>query len=482
MLYDDLRAVCRSVVNNQITIAKSGNGPGKTWVCAAIAVWFFLTQDRPQVYCAAAPPEGNLRNLLWAEILANHQRRQALFDGHAIKDLMIKASPLSFLTGVTIPQSGTDAVRQARFSGKHAPSILFIFDEGDAIPDPVYDGAETCMSGGFARMLIPFNPRARMGAVYRMIRDRQGHVITLNALNHPNVVTGQDIIPGAVDRAKTVRRIAQWCRPLALDEKVDNRCFELPRYLEGAVPVDQQGQKLPPLAPGWYRIVVPQFSHVVLGEYPAQSDTQLISEEWIYAARSRWDQYVAVSGEQPPALVPCRAGLDVAEYGVDCAALCRRWGTYVARLSVWEGKVDPLECGDLAAVALAGVDVSAIYCDGTGVGAGTAPYLQRQNWPAVNVKVADASKEATELGEFRILRDELLWAVREWLRLDLAMLPPDEPLLEELLILTYEVKNGKIRVMSTDDIKEQLKRSPDRLMSLALTFVKTGFFDTVDLS
>jgi hypothetical protein len=50
------------------------------------------------------------------------------------------------------------------------------------------------------------------------------------------------------------------------------------------------------------------------------------------------------------------------------------------------------------------------------------------------------------------------------------MLPPDELLLEELQTPTYEVHNGKIRVMKKDTLRELLKRSTDRADALCLTF------------
>ena len=87
------------------------------------------------------------------------------------------------------------------------------------------------------------------------------------------------------------------------------------------------------------------------------------------------------------------------------------------------------------------------------------------------VKVASSPTEKTELGEFQILRDQLWWACREWLRTDPgAMLPPDEMMIEELQTPTYEVANGKIRVMKKETMRELLKRSPDRADSLCLTF------------
>jgi hypothetical protein len=56
------------------------------------------------------------------------------------------------------------------------------------------------------------------------------------------------------------------------------------------------------------------------------------------------------------------------------------------------------------------------------------------------------------------------------------MLPPDEMLIEELMILTYAhtKKHRKIKVMTKDAMKDRLKRSPDRLDSLALTFAPAG--------
>jgi len=62
------------------------------------------------------------------------------------------------------------------------------------------------------------------------------------------------------------------------------------------------------------------------------------------------------------------------------------------------------------------------------------------------------------------------------------MLPPDEMLVEELSTPTYEVVNGKIRVMKKDTMRELLKRSPDRADALCLTFKSGGLFENCDLS
>ena len=103
--------------------------------------------------------------------------------------------------------------------------------------------------------------------------------------------------------------------------------------------------------------------------------------------------------------------------------------------------------------------------------------MQRAGCSAIPIKVASSPTQSTELGEFQILRDQLWWACREWLRTDPgSMLPPDELLVEELATPTYEVVNGKVRVMKKDTMRELLKRSPDRADALCLTFAEGGFF------
>lgn len=477
---EDVKTLMESVRDNPITIAKSANATGKTHAAARIGIWWFKCFDGSQVYTAAAPPESNLKKLLWGEIGSIAECHQDLFRYDTVTNLHIARSAQSFITGVTIPLSGTETQREAKFSGKHNRHLLFEIDEGDAVPDEVYKGIESCMSGGHARLLIMFNPRHESGPVYRMERDGRANVVQLSALNHPNVAVGKDVFPGAVDRPTTVRRINEWSRPLAPGETPDSECFELPSFLEGVTAVSQAGKPYPPLPPGWRKIVDPAFSYMVLGRYPAQSSTQLISREWLSRARTRWDVYVAEHGERPPIGVAAVLGQDVAEFGTDANVACFRYGGFVEKLIPWQG-VDTVTTGDRAVSEYQARKVRRACVDATGLGAGVAPHMQRAGCIAIPVKVASSPTQRTEMGEFGLLRDQLWWACREWLRTDTgAMLPPDEMLLEELATPTYEVKRGKIKIMDKDTMKELLKRSPDRADALCLTFAPGGFFDGMD--
>jgi hypothetical protein len=477
---DDVKTMMESVRDNPVTIAKSANATGKTHGAARVAVWWYKAYLESQVYTAAAPPESNLKKLLWGEIGSIVQTHPKIFDTDRKTNLHVERGPRSFITGVTIPMSGTEAQREAKFSGKHAPHLLFILDEGDAIPDEVYQGIESCMSGGHARLLIMFNPRSELGKAYRMERDGRANVVHLSAFSHPNVVTGQDLIPGAVDRATTVRRINQWCRPIIKGEEIGPQCFELPDYLVGEIALSQSGKDYPPLQPGHYKVMEPAFSYMVLGRYPAQGTNQLISREWVEAARARWDAYVAEYGETPPPAWWAIMGQDVGEFGTDLNVSIFRYGGYVETPVFWSG-VDLTMTGERAAEEYKSRQVSRAFVDGTGVGAGVAPHMQKLKCSATSLKVAASPTMSTEMGEFKILRDQLWWSCREWLRADpTSMLPPDEMLVEELLCPTYEIKAGKIRIMDKDTMRELLKRSPDRADALCLTFGPADAFGNLD--
>lgn len=477
-LTDDVVAMMESVRDNEVTIAVSSNATGKSHGAARVSVWFYQCHQDCKVFTAAAPPYSNLKNILWGEIGSIVAKHPDMFSSQTVTALDIRRGPEDFLTGVSIPSSGTAKEREAKFSGKHQKNMLFVLDEGDAIPDDVYAGIESCMSGGHVRLLIMLNPRQAAGAVFRMQRDRTANVVHLSALRHPNVVTGEDIIQGAVTRDTTVRRINEWTRPLNDNEKIEKESlFVVPDFLVGFEAKRKSGGYYPALPAGKRKIVNPAFSYMVMGQYPAQGTNQLISSEWISRARARYDMYVLEHGDVPPTGAVGIMGLDCAEMGDDLNVSVGRYGGYLTKFTTWGG-VDTIETGSRAIDWYnAHHGITSANVDATGIGAGVAPHMQLSGCVALGVKVAQKPTIKTDMGDFRLLRDQLLWCVREWLRTDpSAMLPPNEELLEELAVPTYSTDSGKVEVMKKPDMKEVLKRSPNHLDALAMTFAGGGSF------
>ena len=69
---------------------------------------------------------------------------------------------------------------------------------------------------------------------------------------------------------------------------------------------------------------------------------------------------------------------------------------------------------------------------------------------------------------YHLLRDQLWFALRDWVR-DEGAIVPDTKLAPELITPTFEYDvRGRYRVSSKDSIRSILKRSPDRADACAL--------------
>ena len=477
-----IRRMYESVQEHRRTVVLSANSMGKTHGAArlALALWQVYAAaddvENVKVYTAAAPPEENLKKNLWSEIsTALKDESAGLFDEATTTTMNVQSAPGAFVTGVTIPASGTDAEREARFSGKHADALFFFIDEGDAVPKPVYDGIESCMSGGsVARLLIMLNPRAPRGEVYRMVKDGEAHVVRLSALDHENIVSGEQRIPGAVDRETVVRRLAQWSRSLAGGEDTTGRVtYEVPDHLVGCTATREGGGQTTPLDAGERVVTDHRLCHMVLGVYPPAGTDQLISREWIEKAQQRWRRYASAHGETPTG---GRIGYDVASEGEDRNCVCHRVGDFVRRFApamLWKG-VDSSAGAQKVNGLYDRLRWARGYVDTGGVGDGVPAQIKHGD--VQGVQFGESAPEAGSRGDgpdvqCHRMRDYLYWSVREWLRSDDAMLPPDEGLADELATPTYEkTVKGAIRVQSKDEMRTALGRSPDKLDALALTF------------
>lgn len=484
-LTDDQIAVIRSVQEHRITVVPSANSVGKTYVGADIALWWFLTKRPSKVITASAPPEDNLRVLLWGEINSRCHNRPDLMPSNVVRDLLIQRDPEWWLRGFTIPMSQQPHQRQARFGGKHSLWLLTIIDEGDGVPPEIYRATEQNMSGDNDRLVVFFNPKQPAGYIWQLVKGGQANVIHLSALNHPNVTGGKTIVPGAVTRRVTVERIQKWSRAVVggegepsgfgADPKNDDGLFTVPDYLDGETSKRPDGSRLPPLVGGeMRRIIDPALSYMTLGIYPTGAYNQLIDRQWIIAAQNRWKLRREIYGDQPPVDIRPRSGQDVAEFGDDLNVIVDRYGGWVAPITnIWV-HVDPTESATRGAEHARALG-SELHCvDGNGIGASVAPDMRRQGIrQAAGIKTQQKpTKEPEELdAEFRIVRDQLAWAVREWLRTDPTAMLPDLPELEDdLLAHSYEVAGRTIRVSPKDKVKEIIGRSPDYFDALCLTF------------
>lgn len=460
--------ILEAVRDRPMVAVVKANAVGGTFTAASAALWWLNCFQPSKVISTAPPPERQIRDLLWGEIRAKQTRslHKGLVGGNP-RTLIIKVNDEWWAQGFTIPLSGTREERIARFQGHHSPHLLFIFDEAHGIPDEIWEAADSCLSGGHWRFLILSNPLAPSGPFHGKVRAGGWHVIHISALEHPNVVAGQDVIPGCVSQDKTVERIQRWSEPLREDEIPDAECFQTPGFLDQVRVLEEK-----PVLVGdaWRRVTNSLLSVKTLGQFPSIGGG-LIPLAWVQKANELWS---ATTDKTIGSLV---LGVDPARFGESNTGIAWRYGNVVER-------VEKLAKQDTMAVA--GYVKAVLFRDGAetptglakvevaGLGAGVVDRLREQQAPLVAVNVAGGIGLTDRSGELKFanVRAYIWYALREALEAGELALPPNDELTEELTAVRPGgyTSAGKFKLESKDALKRRIGRSPDLGDAVALTF------------
>lgn len=220
----------------------------------------------------------------------------------------------------------------------------------------------------------------------------------------------------------------------------------------------------------------PLRSKMLNGDFNAGADDpawQTIPTEWVEAAMSRW-QPRDVKGDMTA------IGFDPARGGQDKSSLARRHGAWFDEIVTAPGVVT--KDGPTAAAWVVPYvrDGAPIATDSIGIGSSALDFLIGLNLHVHAVNAAEGVSTMTKAGglRFRNRRAEMYWRMRE--ALDPAAkepiaLPPDSELKSDLCAVRYKVvtmgKLAGIQMISKDDIRETIGRSPDKGDSVAMTFV-----------
>lgn len=200
---------------------------------------------------------------------------------------------------------------------------------------------------------------------------------------------------------------------------------------------------------------------------------QTIPTEWVKAAQARWK-------ERDTKGTMTALGFDPARGGIDKSCLAPRHSNWFDRLISAPGAVT--KDGPTAAAFVVPYvrDGAPICVDSIGIGSSALDFMVGLNLHVFAVNGAERSEVMARAGNlrFRNRRAEMYWRLRE--ALDPAApvpiaLPPDPELLADLTAVRYKVvtmgKLAALQMLSKDEIREMLGRSPDKGDAVAMTFV-----------
>jgi hypothetical protein len=404
---DFLRAVARG--ERRISV-RAGHGVGKSTACSWALIWHMISRY-PQKGVVTAPTAAQLFDALFSELKSWINKLPPVlrdsFDVFSDK-IAFKAAPeSSFISART-----SSSERPEALAGVHSEHVLLVVDEASAVPEAVFEAAAGSMSGHSATTILISNPTRNSGLFFKTHHQLASdwYRMHVSCLNNPLV---------NVDFVDQIRAT----------------------YGDGS---------------NAFRIRV-------LGEFALADDDTLIPAELVDAAITR---DLTISGDEPMIY-----GVDVARFGTDRTALCKRRGNVVVEIKSWGG-LDLMQTVGMVINEAKLDNPEEICVDTIGLGSGVADRLREQGYNVRDVNVAESSAMNPNANK---LRDELWMAVKDWLGTRAVKLPREEALRQELVAPRYSfTSSGRLVVESKDSLRKRGMRSPDLADALCLTFASTA--------
>jgi phage terminase large subunit len=398
-----------AVRDNDRVAIRSGHGIGKTAFLSWLILWWVLTRSPSRIACTANTAS-QLSDILWAEVAKWHRRMP---DG--LKELIEVTSAKVELTG----QDSFAVARTARretpeaLQGFHSQNMLFLVDEASGVDDIIFEVGEGAMSTEGAKTVMTGNPTRTSGYFYEAFNKMKDSFFTMKVASQDSTQVG-------------------------------------PKFIDDMIKKYGEDSNI--------------FRVRVLGEWPEADDDVVIPLHLLQSAATR-DQVAADT-------TPVVWGLDVARFGTDKSALCKRKGNVVTEpIKSWRNK-DLMEmCGiilnEYETTTWSDRPVE-ILIDSIGLGAGVVDRLTELDLPVRGINVAESASMGERYGR---LRDELWFLGKEWFETRECAIPEQDELIDDLSKPRFTfLSNGKLKVEGKDEMKRRGLNSPDLADAFCLTF------------
>jgi hypothetical protein len=388
---------------------RSGHGTGKSTSASWAMLWFLLLRF-PNKVVVTAPTSSQLFDALFAEL----KRWINELPPHLQQLLTVKSDRVELTSAASeafISARTSRAETPEALAGVHSENVLLVVDEASGVPEKVFEAAAGSMSGHSATTLLLSNPTRSSGTFYES--------------------------QTRMSKSWWTRRWSCVDSPLVSDEFVEEM---RERYGEES---------------NAFRIRV-------LGEFPMADDDTIIPFHLAHSATQR-------DIEMTPDIRPIW-GLDVARFGTDKTALCKRYGNVVTDIDAWQG-LDLMQTVGRVMAEYEALPSSQrpteILVDSIGVGGGVVDRLRELGVPVRGINVG----EAPAMGKtYMNLRSELWFKTKGWLEDRSCKIPRDDQLVAELTGIRYAfTSSGKMKAESKDAMRKRGLKSPDLADALCLT-------------
>lgn len=434
ILTTEQQLIIKSVWENKYTGVKASHNTGKTFLAACLVLAFICSSKSSRVV-TTAPTGRQVKDLLWAEI--NHLYNNAKYPlGGKINQVDYTIAPKWDAVGITT-EPGKEADSAVKFQGYHGGKILVIIDEAVGVANPIWEAIDGIASNEEAHILAIANPSTVSCTFYKKLKEKDWNSLSINSLNHPNVIEKKEIIRGAVSYGYVKEKVGKWCE-------------EVKEHDKSLYTFDFEGKIYKPNS---------LFTWKILGEFPEQATDTLISYSAIEQAMER------KSSEGV-----CDIALDVARFGSDFSVFCIKQGTGYKFIPFYHYDIAKLTGEAIKIIKEYKPKKFGVDCDGLGAGVfdNLNECLSEGKIECELIEIHGGG-EVIDLGqkeEFLNLRAQMFWTLRE----DIAgiSIERQEDLLEGLSSINYKFNSkGKIQIEAKEDFKKRFGRSSDYEDALA---------------
>ena len=388
---------------------RSGHGTGKSTAASWAMLWFFLMRT-PNKVVVTAPTSSQLFDALFAELKRwINELPPAFHQAINVKSDRVEHSEAP--SEMFISARTSRAETPEALAGVHSEHVMLVVDEASGVPEQVFEAAAGSMSGHSAVTVMLSNPTRSSGTFYES--------------------------QTRLSDSWWTRRWSCVDSPLVSDEFVEEM---RQRYGEES---------------NAFRIRV-------LGEFPLADDDTIIPFHLVESATHR---DIEISEETKAVW-----GLDVARFGTDCTALCKREGPIVTEIRSWRG-LDLMQTVGRVVAEYEALSPSKrpreILVDSIGLGSGVVDRLRELDLPVRGINVAESpSMKET----YTNLRSELWFKAKAWLEDRSCKLPQNDKLVAELTSIRYSfTSSGKMKAESKDEMRRRGLSSPDLADAFCLT-------------
>lgn len=413
---------------------RKGNGVGATTAAVWADLWFLCSRPLSKVITTAGTGR-QVKDIFWAE-MHKWGKRSLPIASRIIMNTMecrIRGHEKTWFSLGFTAKERADNIESGTAEGWHADSLLYIIDEGKAVPDAIYREATGSMTGEEAKLLVLSVPGGIEGQFYRIFsRLRTSWKCFHIPAAKKKYIDDDDKLEHGRDEKGRYRYVPN--SKLVSQESIDEK-------LE-----DGEDSQL--------------FQNRALGEFSAKTEHGLIKLPWIEAAIERWkaNKDMKPTGKR-------RVGCDVGAGG-DCSAMAPRIGMRVLPLTIYRGE-DTMEMLGILRKECRKIKAKGIIED---VGVGWS-VMTRARELGYNMAPFKPGAKPQDKKKFANLRAESWWRIRMLFKKRLIEIPDDQELIEELLAIKYKIlSEEKYIIWPKEKIIKALKRSTNKADAVMIAF------------